>query len=121
MFIDLSPSSESLLAKAHGRVDAAVAALKVLMCVLYACKPGAVAGSALMSIACITAAAQLYGHLMYLPYYNDKTNHYHVSFAMAYAWACVCGVMALVRDKPTDQVRSSQSLLLPCGHEGDLS
>jgi hypothetical protein len=105
MFIDLNPFSESLLAKAHGRVDVAVAALKVLMCVLYACKPEAVAASALMSIACITAAVQLYGHLMYLPYYNDKTNHYHVSFAMVYAWACVCGVMALLRDTPSEQVR----------------
>ncbi len=56
--------------------------------------------SVLIFTICFAAAAYLYSHYIYLPYYNMFVNQIAVACASVFSWAAVCLVVAQMRDRP---------------------
>ncbi len=109
--MDRSPTSESLQAKAHGRVDMVLCVCKGLLALIAALvSGGALQPVMLISLVCIVAAVQLYAVVVYQPLYNRTWNQYQGAFAALFAWAAGCTLLADLRQRPEDQVHPQSAL-----------
>ena len=72
-------------------------AVKILLALVFSLQL-TVSESVLLGVLCATAVLLLYCYLYYLPFYTPAVNSYHCAFAMLYAWATFCAVVARVRD-----------------------
>ena len=103
IIVDLNPFSENLVAKAHGRVDMVLVAMKSLWALLVSLR-FVLTPATVLSVVAAGAVIQLYGCLTYMPYFNDKANQLQCGFAAAFVWACACTVLAEFRGQPQDEV-----------------
>jgi hypothetical protein len=94
-----SPRSDDPLARAHGRVDAAATAATLLLVVASSFLES-LSATVFITLVCLANASQLYGYLVYLPYYRLAMNHLKVACASALVWASVCMAMAQFHGKP---------------------
>jgi hypothetical protein len=99
LIVARSPRSGNPLARAHGRVDAAVTALLVLLVVMTSFVES-LSPTLYIAVVCIVSAAQLYGYLYYLPYHLPAMNQLKVACASVLLWASLCMGMAQLHDAP---------------------
>ena len=104
IFLDLNPFSESLVAKSHGRVDMALVAVKTVLTLVISLRPVGATAAVVLVVVAIGAAVQLYGSVVYMPYFNDEANKLQCGFAAVFAWACSCTILAQCRGAPGEQV-----------------
>ena len=108
LLIDRNPTSESMTAKAHGRVDMLLCSCKAILALVASITASGTVKPALLIVAtCIVAVVQLYATTVYQPLYSQRWNQYHGSFALVFAWAAGCTLLAELRGKPEDEVRGT--------------
>ena len=104
ILIDANPFSETLVAKAHGRVDMVIAAVKSVLVLIASVRPVGVSTATVLAVVAVGAAVQLYAYITYMPYFSEQANKAYCSFAAAFAWACGCTLLAVARNLPAEQV-----------------
>jgi hypothetical protein len=105
VFVDRNPASESIQAKAHGRVDMLIACSKGVMSLAAALTiGGTLKPVALIAIVFANSIIQLYTVILYQPLYNRTWNQYNGSFATVFTWSAACTLLAYLRQRPSDQV-----------------
>jgi hypothetical protein len=80
-------------------VDAAATAATLLLVVASSFLES-LSATVFITLVCLANASQLYGYLVYLPYYRLAMNHLKVACASALVWASVCMAMAQFHGKP---------------------
>jgi hypothetical protein len=119
LLVDRNPVSESIVARAHGRVDMLLCSCKALLALAGALTAAGTARPALLIIAsCIVAVLQLYAYVVYQPLYSARWNQYHGSFALVFAWAAACTLLAQLRHKPDNEVGHHDGRLSICARGG---
>ncbi len=98
--MDRHPTSDSPVARPHGRVDAFVAVLRAVLAIC-ASVYDAMPTSVFVALVVVASIAQLYAFLNFLPYYAVDMNQLHVSLSAVIVWASFCMALAQLRDKPT--------------------
>jgi hypothetical protein len=97
-FFDRNPLSSNILARSHGRVEAAVVAVKAAL-VLMAAVQEYMSPIIRVAVVMATSVLLLYSYITYLPFYTPFVNSLHVSFAFVFTWSSLCLLMAVTRDR----------------------
>ena len=112
MFIDRNPLSESIQARAHGRVDMLLCCCKGLLALVAALTAGGTLQPiGLIVVACCVALVQLYAVVVHQPLFSRRWNCYTGAFALVFAWAAACTLLAHLRQRPDDQVPCTQCVV----------
>eukprot|EP00743_Colponemidia_sp_Colp-15_P006092 GILK01006550.1.p1 GENE.GILK01006550.1~~GILK01006550.1.p1 ORF type:complete len:1762 (+),score=338.24 GILK01006550.1:171-5456(+) len=90
VFFDQDPTSDNVLAMAHGRVEAAFACTKTVLIFAFVIFHDAVFHWLLIVLLYITSLYLLYARLYFVPFYNHRMNQIQVGFAVMYVWTAVC-------------------------------
>ncbi len=103
--MDRDPASESIQAKAHGRVDMLLCCCKgVLSLVAALTIGGTLQPVVLVSVLCVVGFIQLYAEIGLQPLYSRRWNQFNGAFALVFGWSTLCTLLAHLRDRPEDQV-----------------
>ncbi len=112
IFVDRDPASTCIHAKAHGRIDMLLVCCKLLLSLAAALTHGdSLTPLAYLSVVCVVALVQLVAVVVYQPLRQSWWNYVNGGFAAVFAWAAGLALLALIRDKPEEQVGSSAELL----------
>ena len=96
VLIDRNPLSEAFASSPHGRVNAGLCCMKVLLALAFSLRQP-LGQTVLLVVVSTTAVAQLWALLYYLPFYHVACNALHCALAALHAWAAVCAIVAAVR------------------------
>lgn len=125
-FFDRDPRSHNFLASAHGRVEAGMIGLKLVLSIVFtldstfggtfmvrvilharlcaAAPPPLRFGlpPTLLQVLSVLVAAVVhwYLYLHYLPFYKPSTNYLHAVFAAVFGWGAICLAVAKFDGRP---------------------
>ena len=97
-FFDRNPLSANILARSHGRVEAAMVAVKTVL-VLMAAVQEYMSPYIRVTVVISASIIMTYGYLNYLPFYTPFVNSMHVAFSAVFSWASLCLLLAIVRNQ----------------------
>jgi hypothetical protein len=116
LLVDRNPVSESVHAKAHGRVEALLRGYQCLLVVLAAWSgEGALPTPVFVLCLVITSCLHLYSLVVYQPLYRLWWAQGQCALASLFVWASGCTLLAEERNVPEDEVCSL------CCHFNDQS
>lgn len=93
-YFDSNPLSPNLAAKAHGRTDAVVLAMKTLLVVLVEVYPHSIGHLPLTIIVAASAVVWLGLHIATLPFIHHSMNRLVAALAAVYLWVAVALIFA---------------------------
>jgi uncharacterized membrane protein len=112
IFVDRDPASTCIHAKAHGRIDMLLVCCKLLLSLVAALTYGdSLTPLAYLIVVCVVALVQLVAVVVYQPLRQSWWNYVNGGFAAVFAWAAGLALLALIRDKPEEQVGTTAELL----------
>lgn len=99
VFLDRSYTSDSITARAHGRVGIAMISLKTGLTLLFTVMTGVNPWFLHITIV-VLGAGWLYLWLRFLPSYTQWMNAVWSAFGAIFLWAAMCGALAKLLDDP---------------------
>ena len=94
------PQSDGYAAKAHGRIDALMIAVRTVLVFVFTLDVQ-FTRNLLIVAACAGCAVVSYAYLTYQPFYKPTVNHMHCAACALLVWACVCLLMLELRKDPS--------------------